>query len=86
MGKILNWEDSGEGNSFVYPDIIIHKRDTSINIAEIEIKMSWKNRKKKFDYLKINEYMKQLGYQFGVYIELYEERENCLIEFGPFDV
>ncbi|POY40296.1 hypothetical protein C3L50_06525 [Flavobacterium alvei] len=86
MGKILNWEDSGEGNSFVYPDIIIHKRDTSINIAEIEIKMSWKNRKKDFDYLKINEYMKQLGYQFGVYVELYEERENCLIEFGPFDV
>lgn len=86
MGKTLNWEDSGEGSSFVYPDIIIHKRDTSINIVEIEVKMSWKNRKKDFDYLKINEYMKQLGYQFGVYIELYEERGNCLIEFGPFDV
>ena len=86
MGKTLNWEHSGEGSSFVYPDIIIHKRDTSINIVEIEVKMSWKNRKKDYDYLKINEYMKQLGYQFGVYIELHEDRKNCLIEFGPFDV
>jgi hypothetical protein len=86
MGKTLNWEESGEGSGFVYPDIIIHKRDTSVNIVEIEVKMSWKNRKKEYDYLKINEYMKQLGYQFGVYIELCEKRENCLIEFGPFEI
>ena len=84
MGKTLNWEESGEGSSFVYPDIIIHKRDTNLNLVEIEIKMSWKNRKKDYDYLKINEYMKQLGYKFGVYIELHEKREDCLIEFGPF--
>lgn len=86
MGKTLNWEESGEGISFVYPDIIIHKRDTNINLVEIEVKMFWKNRKKDFDLLKINEYMRQLGYVFGVYIELHQERENCLIEFGPFDL
>lgn len=86
MSKRLYWEDSGEGSNFVYPDIIIHKRDTRINIAEIEVKMSWKNRKKDYDYLKINEYMKQLNYKFGVYIELYEKRELCLIEFGPFEI
>lgn len=84
IGKRLNWEKSGEGSNFVYPDIIVHKRDTSDNLIEIEIKMSWKNRKREFDYAKINEYMKQLDYKFGVYIELNEAREACLVEFGPF--
>jgi len=29
MGKKLNWEETNEGSSFVYPDIIIiHKRNT----------------------------------------------------------
>lgn len=85
MGKRLNWEDSGEGSNFVYPDIIIHKRDTADNLVEIEIKMAWKNREKKFDYAKINEYMNQLGYKFGLYIELHESRGDCTIEFGPFE-
>ncbi len=86
MGKQLNWEESGEGSSYVYPDIIVHKRESSDNLLEIEIKMAWKNEKKGFDYLKINEYISQLGYKFGVYIELHESRENCLVEFGPFNL
>lgn len=86
MGKRLNWENSGEGSSYVYPDIIVHKRDTDQNLVEIEIKMAWKNRKKDSDYKKINEYMSELGYEYGVYIELYENRKDCLIEFGPFDL
>jgi len=86
MGKRLNWEESGEGSGYVYPDIIVHKRDSPDNLLEIEMKMAWKNRKKDFDYLKINEYMQQLGYQFGVYIELTENREDCKVEFGPFTI
>lgn len=86
MGKQLNWEESGEGSSYVYPNIIVHKRDSEDNLLEIEIKMAWKNRKKDFDYVKINEYINQLGYKFGVYIELNETRENCIVEFGPFSV
>ncbi len=85
MGKKLNWEESGEGSSHVYPDIIVHKRDTDNNLLEIEIKMAWKNKKKTFDYEKIDEYMNQLGYAFGVYIELDENRDNCKVEFGPFN-
>lgn len=86
MGKQLNWEESGEGPNYVYPDIIVHKRDTKENLLEIEIKMAWKNGKKDFDYFKINEYMSQLGYRFGAYIELHENREGCLVEFGPFNL
>jgi len=84
MGKKLNWEYSGEGSSFVYPDIIVHKRDTDDNLIEIEVKMVWKNRRKESDYYKINQYMEKLGYQHGIYIELGEIREDCLIQFGPF--
>ncbi|MEY8869022.1 hypothetical protein AB9K24_05910 [Meridianimaribacter flavus] len=85
MGKKLNWEDTGEGSSYVYPDIIVHKRDTDDNLIEIEVKMAWKNYKKQFDYDKINRYMTQLGYQFGVYVELHENLGDCLIEYGKFE-
>lgn len=84
VGKVINYEDTDEGVSYVYPDIIIHKRDTNINILVIEVKMFWKNRKKGIDYNKINQYIKQLNYKFGVYIELNTDKELTLIEFGPF--
>jgi len=84
VGKVINYEDTDEGASYVYPDIIIHKRDEKINILVIEVKMSWKNRKKSIDYNKINQYINKLNYKFGVYIELNENRDNVLVEFGPF--
>jgi hypothetical protein len=90
MGKKLYWEDSdeasGDNSRFVFPDIIVHKRDKHDNLIEIEIKMSWKNGKKQFDLDKINQYMEELKYKFGVYIELSENRENSIIAFGPFDL
>ena len=84
VGKVINYEDTDEGASYVYPDIIIHKRDENINILVIEVKMSWKNRKKSIDYNKINQYINQLNYKFGVYIELNENRNQSIVEFGPF--
>lgn len=84
LGKVINYEESGENGSYVYPDIIIHKRDTNINILVIEVKMSWKNRRRNIDYNKINQYINQLKYQFGVFIELNENKDESIIEFGPF--
>lgn len=86
IGKRLQLDKSEEGSSFVYPDIIVHKRLTNDNLVEIEVKMAWKNRHKSFDYKKINEYMGQLKYKHGVYIELSDTPENCLIEYGPFEI
>lgn len=86
IGKNLDFEKYGKDSSNVYPDIIVHKRDTNNNLLEIELKMQWKNSKRDFDYIKINEYITQLDYKFGVYIELSEVRENCTIEFGPFNI
>ena len=86
MGKKLNWDKTDEGSTFVYPDIIVHKRDTDENLIEIEVKMAWKNHKKQFDYEKINEYIQQLGYKYGVYIELHPNQKDCLIEYGLFNL
>lgn len=86
IAKRFNWEKAGEGEGYVYPDIIVHKRETPLNIVEIEVKMAWKNGKKKYDYEKINEYLSILNYQHGVYVEIANKRKDCLIEFGPFDL
>lgn len=81
VSKIIDYENSGEGSSFVYPDIIVHKRNTNFNIAVIEVKMAWKSRKKKIDYDKIKAYMEQLNYQYGIFIEIGDKN---IIELYPF--
>ncbi|UOY07224.1 hypothetical protein L0P88_01420 [Muricauda sp. SCSIO 64092] len=73
MGKRLNWQNNEQGPSYVYPDIIVHKRETNDNLLIIEVKMIWKNNKKRDDLLKIDEYLKEFGYKYGVYIELSED-------------
>lgn len=84
MGKRLSWQDNEQGPSYVYPDIIVHKRNTNDNLLLIEVKMAWKSGKKKDDLLKINEYLKKIGYRYGVYIELPETRSKSQVQFGPF--
>lgn len=86
IGKRLDFEKYGKNYANVYPDIIIHQRKTNNNLLEIEVKMNWKNSKREFDYMKINEYINQLNYKYGVYLEIDEKRENCIIEFGPFKI
>jgi len=86
IGKRLDFEKYGKETSAVYPDVIVHKRNTTDNLLEIEMKMQWKNSKKEFDLIKINEYISQLNYQFGVYLELAETRNDCQIKFGPFEI
>lgn len=86
IGKRLDFEKYGKEMNAVYPDVIVHKRNTTDNLLEIEIKMQWKNSKKEFDLIKINEYISQLDYQYGVYLELAENRNECQISFGPFEI
>lgn len=58
----------------VYPDIIIHKRDTSENLCIIEIKKSTSQIPKDYDKLKLecytsSNYDNNLEYKLGLYIE-----------------
>lgn len=84
VGKTIRYEDHPQKERFVYPDIIIHKRNQPINIGIIEIKMSWKNNRKQLDYEKVNEYIKQINYQYGVFIEIHPNFNETTIEYGPF--
>ena len=86
IGKRFEWEkiDEIEKTRYVYPDIIVHKRDQQENLIEIELKFAWKNSRKDLDFKKINEYVEQLNYKYGVYIELNEHYEDCKLEFWPF--
>jgi len=86
IGKVIDFPESEPSQRYVYPDIIIHKRNENDNLLEIEVKMKWKNREKRFDLKKINQYMLQLGYKYGIYIQLDEKEEDVLLEFGPFQI
>jgi hypothetical protein len=84
VSKSINYEMHPDKERYVYPDIVIHKRNENINICIFEIKMSWKNNLKQLDYDKIDAYMEQLNYKYGAYIEIYPKKKDTKIEFWPF--
>lgn len=72
--KRINLNPNDPVPSRVFPDIIIHRQeDGDHNLLIIEVKMSWKNTKKEDDFKKLNLYLKELNYQYGLYLELNEE-------------
>jgi len=75
-GMVSDEDDNG---SRVFPDIIIHNRNTAENFCIIEVKVQWKNSKAGQDHRKLNAYIKDLGYECGYYIELTESRENVIV-------
>lgn len=82
--------DSADGIT-VYPDIILHHRgDNPDNYIVIEIKKkSFANQKRKnsdetyrdFDMRKLNAYIKELNYKFGIYIEFDSNNISQLVFF-----
>lgn len=59
--------------SSVFPDIIVHRQeDNKHNLLVIEIKMSWKNKGKERDKEKLKLYLSEIGYQYGLYLEIGE--------------
>ena len=87
--KILDLIPRGKSNSEetrVYPDIIVHKRNTDDNFIVIEIKKSTNNKQSEveFDKTKLNLYKEQLGYRFAIFINIttgrnYSSPENEII-------
>ena len=67
----------------VYPDIIVHERDTDNNFMVIEIKKSTNNSRNEIDYdgRKLKAYKSKLGYEFAIFINIatgegYSSRDN----------
>jgi hypothetical protein len=53
----------------VFPDIIVHHRNTSENLLVIEIKKSNNSEDDKFDRKKIKAFIKDLKYKYGLFIK-----------------
>jgi hypothetical protein len=54
----------------VYPDIIVHKRDSQNNLLVIEAKKSTSSRRDiQFDLVKLEQYRRQLRYEHALFVE-----------------
>ena len=72
--KRIGLKPDSKDPSSVYPDIIVHRQEDGLhNLLIVEIKMSWKNQKKQDDIDKLNLYIKELKYKYGLYLEIDEE-------------
>lgn len=65
-----------ENGSRVFPDIIIHKRGTRENHLVIEIKKSTSHLSSECDLEKLTQYRNELGYDYGLFLELVTKQDN----------
>jgi hypothetical protein len=57
----------------VYPDVIIHRRNTTENLLAIEMKGHWSKGDRRADYQKLIHLTgPAFGYEFGAHVELNE--------------
>ena len=65
--KKVAWNDEPKE---VYPDIIVHVRDTDTNILAIELKKDSNRESKDKDIRKLLAYRQELGYQHTLFMRL----------------
>jgi len=63
---VTNNDTSGKT---VFPDIIVHKRDTDENLLVIEIKKNANIEDERRDLNKIRSFIKELKYEYGLFID-----------------
>jgi hypothetical protein len=61
--------DDTDGTS-VFPDIIVHRRQTDENLLVIEVKKSTSPKSKDFDLAKLQAFKEELGYTHALFILL----------------
>ncbi len=68
----------------VYPDIVVHRRNTDENLLVIEIKKSTNSDNRQFDVKKLRLFISELGYAYGVFIGFATRTENpnFSLQFG----
>ncbi len=71
----------------VYPDIVVHRRNTDANLLVIEIKKSTNVDERRFDMEKLRLYIAELGYRYGAFVEFAAGTGNIGYElrFGDKD-
>jgi len=71
-------DDSSDEYKSVYPDIIVHKRNSDCNFLVIELKKENNPVKDECDLYKLQQYKGDLHYKFGVFIRLRMSRAVSL--------
>jgi hypothetical protein len=61
-------QSDDEQGKTVYPDIIVHHRDTDQNLLVVEVKKTTSHVPKNFDLDKLREYKRQLGYSYALFL------------------
>jgi hypothetical protein len=54
----------------VFPDIIVHKRNTDQNLLVIEMKKTTSQEEDRYDLHKLEAFKEQLGYKYSVFLKL----------------
>lgn len=82
--KRLNIEsrtrNSTERYPAVFPDIIVHLRNTEQNLLVIEMKKTTSQEDDSHDYRKLNAFKSELGYQFAVFIKVKTDGQTGIEE------
>jgi hypothetical protein len=66
----LTPDDQDTEAKTVFPDIIVHERDTKSNYLVIEIKKSTNKADRSTDYAKLRGYKRNLGFKYALFLEL----------------
>jgi hypothetical protein len=61
----------------IFPDIIVHHRNTDDNLLVIEMKKSTSNIDNNYDIKKLKEFKRQLDYKYAVSLKLKTGSDNC---------
>jgi hypothetical protein len=70
----------------VFPDIIIHRRNTKNNLAVVEAKKSTNRRGDQWDIRKLRAYKTQLRYRFAVFIVFVIQDEACDVKLKWIEI
>ena len=65
----------------VYPDIIVHKRNTGENLIVLEIKKSSNNDDGNYDRKKLEAYKRNLDYEYAYFISLITNTEKATYNY-----
>ena len=94
--KVIEKANHESENSYVYPDIIVHRRGTNCNLCIIEVKKSKSTTSSDYDKIKLKVYTdldkstdNELKYQIGLFIKFdkFDSRTSnmkCTIEYFKY--
>jgi hypothetical protein len=66
-GRVMTNDTQGQT---VFPDVIVHKRNTNANLLVIEVKKSTNPNDDDHDVQKLRAFKSQLGYSYAVFVRL----------------